>query len=396
MSKSTNIELITLDMKGAIVLDNGMMKIPATLSRVGVFNYISPDGSVRKELRTADEVFDPESMSSFELVPFVNDHPYAEGGAVTVDNAKRLTVGTVGGIHRSGDCLNGTVLISDSNTIADVKGGKTALSCGYFNGREEKAGIYTDSAGRQHQYTHVQHKIRGNHVALVDVGRAGPEARLRLDSADAAVLVTDEAAQTNKEQTMKTLTLDSIPCEMSEASAAVVSKVIGDRDAKIVAHEATIRSNEAALAQAKTNADKLQATLDSKTADLKDAQDPAKFQAAVASRVTMESGARKVLGDTADLSKMNARQIKVAIVGKLKPSLNCDGKSDDYVDGLYDDAMTTANAGNVASQVVTAQIASGAAKIVETKVTTDAADLDLCKKLQIEAGTSKPWSPNQK
>lgn len=395
MSKSTNIELITLDMKGAIVLDNGMMKIPATLSRVGVFNYISPDGSVRKELRTAAEVFDPESMASFELVPFVNDHPYAEGGAVTVDNAKRLTVGTVGGIHRSGDCLNGTVLISDSDTISDVKGGKTALSCGYFNGREEKAGVYTDSAGRQHQYTHVQHKIRGNHVALVDVGRAGPEARLRLDSADAAVLVTDEAAQTNKEQTMKTLTLDSIPCEMSEASAAVVSKVLGDRDAKIVAHEATIRSNEAALAQAKSNAEKLQATLDSKTADLKDAQDPAKFQAAVASRVSMESGARKVLGDAADLSKMNARQIKVAIVGKLKPSLNCDGKSDDYVDGLYDDAMSTANAGNVASQVVTAQIASGAAKVVETKVTTDAVE-DPFKKLVAEAGASKPWSPNQK
>lgn len=395
MNKATNIELITLDMKGAIVLDNGMMKIPATLSRVGVFNYISPDGKVRKELRTADEVFDPESMASFELVPFVNDHPYAEGGAVTVDNAKRLTVGTVGGIHRSGDCLNGTVLISDSDTIADVKGGKTALSCGYYNGREEKAGIYTDTAGRQHQYTHVQHKIRGNHVALVDVGRAGPEARLRLDSADAAVLVTDEMAQTNKEQTMKTLTLDSIPCDMPEASAAVVSKVLGDRDAKIVAHEATIRSNEAALALAKSSTDKLQATLDSKIADLATATDPAKFQAAVAARVTMESGARKVLGETADLSKMNARQIKVAIVGKLKPSLNCDGKSDDYVDGLYDDAMSTANAGNVASQVVAAQMASGQAKVVETKVTTDAVE-DPLKKLIHEAGASKPWSPNQK
>lgn len=395
MEKSTNIELITLDTKGAIVLDNGMMKIPATLSRAGVFTYMSPDGSVRKELRTPEEVFDAESMASFELTPFVNEHPYKEGGAVTVENARRLTVGTVGSIHRNGMCLDGTVMISDGDTIKDVQAGKTQLSCGYFNKREQRAGIYTDENGIQHPYTHVQSKIRGNHVALVQVGRAGPEARLRLDSEDASVLVTDETIQTPKEQKMKTLTLDSLQAEMPEASALIVTKVIGDRDAKIVAQDATIQAQTASLAQLKTASDKLQATLDSKAADLAAATDPSKFQAAVAARVAMESGARKVLGETADLSKMNARQIKVAIVGKLKPSLTCDGKSDDYVDGLYDDAMSIANTGNVASQVVAAQIASGAAKIVETKVTTDAVD-DPFKKMMEEASTSKPWKPNQK
>lgn len=395
MDKSTNIELVTLDMKGAVTLDNGMMKIPATLSRVGVFNYMSPDGTIRKELRTPEEVFDPESMSSFELVPFVNEHPYAEGGVVDSENAKRLTVGTVGSIRRNGMCLDGIVMISDAETIKDVKNGKTALSLGYFNGREEKAGVWSDETGKQHTYTHVQHRIRGNHCALVQVGRAGPEARLRLDSADAAVLVTDEVvAQTQKETNMKTLTLDSIPCEMSEASAAVVSKVIGDRDAKIVALTSTVASNEAALKDAKTNADKLQATLDSAQADLKAATDPMKIEALVNARVDLVTNARKILGD-ADLSKMNARQVKVAVVGKLKPSLNCDGKSDDYVNALFDDAMTGAKDGNAASQVVTAQINSGEAKVEQTKVTTDAID-DPFKKMMNEANTSKPWAPAQK
>jgi hypothetical protein len=395
MNKSTNIEMITLDMKGAIVLDNGMMKIPATLTRVGVFNYMTPDGNVRKDFRPPEEVFDADSMASFELVPFVNNHPYAEGGAVTAENARRLTVGTVGGIHRNGDRLDGTVLISDADTIADVKAGKTALSCGYFNAREEKAGIFTDVHGVQHQYTHVQHKIRGNHVALVDVGRAGPEARLRLDSADAAVLVTDDQIQTTKEtKIMKTLTLDSIPCEMSEASAAVVTKAIGDRDAKIVALQSTSDTHKDSLAAAMTKIDKMQATLDSAQADLKVAQDPARIQAMVASRVSLESSARKVLGD-ADLGKMTERQVKVAVVSKLKPSLNCDGKSDDYVTALYDDAMGSAKAGNVASEVVTAEIASGKAKVVETKVTTDAVE-DPFQKMMTEARASKPWSPNQK
>lgn len=392
MEKSTNLELITLDTKGAIYLDNGMMKVPATLTRVGVFKYTSPDGTVRKELRTEQEVFDPESMASFELVPFVNDHPYAEGGAVTAENAKRLTVGTVGGIHRNGKRLDATVMISDAATIADIKSGKTALSCGYHNAREEKSGVFTDDSGNQQTYTHVQRRIRGNHVALVQVGRAGPEARLRLDSADAAVLVTDETVQNEKEHTMEKITLDSMIAEMPEAAATIVKKVVGDRDAKLAAQSATIVGLEAQVTAAKSGTDKLQATLDSARADLAAATDPVKFNAAVSARVSMESGARKVLGESADLSKLNARQIKVAIVSKLKPSLNCDGKTDDYVDALYDDAMTAAGTGNVASQVVAAQLAAGQARVIETKTTTDAVD-DPFTKMMAEAATSKPWKP---
>lgn len=396
MNKSTNIEVITLDMKGAVTLDNGMMKIPATLSRAGVFNYMNPDGSMRKDLRLPEEVFDAESMASFELVPFVNNHPYAEGGVVDSVNAKRLTVGTVGSIRRNGLNLDGVVMISDAETIADVRAGKTALSLGYFNQREEKAGVWTDDTGKQHQYTHVQRRIRGNHCALVDVARAGPQARLILDSADASILVTDEVAQLKKEtKIMKTLTLDSLQAEMPEAAATIVTKVIGDRDAKIVAQDAKINELTASNMALKSNTDKMQATLDSAQADLKAAQDPARVQALVASRVSLETGARKILGD-ADLGKMTERQVKVAVVNKLKPSLNCDGKSDDYVAALYDDAMAGSKAGNVASEVVTAQIAAGQAKVVETKVTTDSAIEDPFKKMMSETSTSKKWEPNQK
>lgn len=393
MNKSTNIELISLDTKGAVVLDNGMMKIPATLSRAGVFFYMNADGTTRRDFRPPEEVFDQESMQSFELVPFVNNHPYAEGGVVDSENARRLTVGTVGSIRRNGMNLDGVVMISDADTIKDVKNGKTALSLGYFNQREEKSGIWTDETGKQYPYTHVQHRIRGNHCALVDVARAGPQARLILDSADASILVTDEVAQTHKEQTMKTLTLDSIPCEMSEASAAVVSKVIGDRDAKIVALTATNASNEAALKDAQSKLDKMQATLDSAQADLKVATDQTKFQAAVTARVGLETSARKILGDT-DLSKMNERQVKVAVVGKLAPSLNCDGKSDDYVNAAYEIHTANAQKGNAASEVVAAEIKDGKAKVVETKVTADSID-DPFKKMMNEAGASKKWEPNK-
>lgn len=397
MKTSTTFEKITLDMKGATFLPNGMMKVPATLTRAGVFPYMKPDGSRRLELRTPEEVFAEDSVSTFENVPLTNDHPYAEGGAVTAENARRVTVGTISNVHRSGMSLDAIVTVYDADTIADVKNGKIALSCGYFNEREEKSGIYLDEKGNSQSYTHVQHAIRGNHVALVQVGRAGPEARLRLDSTnDCSFLVTDEIDnKTEKEVIMKTITLDSLPAEMPEASAAIVTKAIGDRDAKIIAHEASIRSHETSLKDAQAKLDKQQATLDSLQGDLKAATDPAKFQAAVAARVSLEAGARKILGESTDLSKMNERQVKVAVVAKLAPAINCDSKSDDYVNAAFE--LQTANVAgkNVATEVVTQQMQNGQAKTVTT-VVTDGADETPFQKMMREQTNSQPtWPPKK-
>lgn len=397
MAKSTNIERITLDFKGAIVLDNGMVKVPATLTRAGVFPYMQPDGVRRLDLRPESEVFDADSMASFENVPLTNDHPYHEGGAVTAENAKRVTVGTVSGVHRNGMKLDATVTIYDQDTIDAVRAGKQQLSCGYFNKREVRAGFYPTADGSKTPYTHVQSGIRGNHVAIVQVGRAGPEARLLLDAEDAAVLVTDETALTENEKEttqMKTITLDSLPAEMPEASAAIVQKAIGDRDAKILAHESTIRGLESDAKTAKADHDKLQGTFDSVEGKLKEALDPAKLQAAVTERVSLESGARKILGDKTDLSKLTPRQVKIAVIGKLAPQINCDSKSDDYVDAAYEINTVSASKTNSATAVVAAELANGKAKV---EVTKDAApEEDPFEKCKREGNASKPWEFAQK
>lgn len=394
MKNNLTFEAITLDMQGAVALDNGFLRVPATLTRTGVFPYLLVNGQRRLELRTPEDVFAPDSIQSFEGTTLVNNHPYEEGGVVNSKNFKKLTIGNVSNVHRNGNWLDGLITISDADAIADVLAGKTQLSCGYFKALEEKQGIFTDDSGNQHPYTHVQHGIRGNHVALVDVARAGPEARLRLDAdQDTSILVTDEMAnlETVKEVTpMKTLTLDSLPAEMPEASAAIVTKVLGDRDAKITAQAATIMELETIAKTSKTSLDKLQASFDSAESKLKEATDPAKFNAAVTARVSLESGARKILGEATDLSKLDARQIKVAVVGKLAPALTCDGKSDDYVDAAYEIHTTSAKAGNAASAVVTAQLKNGDTKVVAT-VATDAVEETPFEKMQREATTSKPW-----
>lgn len=56
-------------------------------------------------------------------------------------------------------------------------------------------------------YDVIQRNIRGNHVALVDKGRAGETACLRMDSAD-AFQIEDEVHQDRDPSTIQTLIFD--------------------------------------------------------------------------------------------------------------------------------------------------------------------------------------------
>jgi hypothetical protein len=62
----------------------------------------------------------------------------------------------------------------DKATIADVEGGKRELSNGYASLIDFTPG---ETVNGQH-YDAVQRQIRGNHVAVVDKGRAGPMCRI--------------------------------------------------------------------------------------------------------------------------------------------------------------------------------------------------------------------------
>src|SRR5690606_27126345 len=88
--------------------------------------------------------------------------------------------------------VDADMLITHADTIADIDKGKRELSCGYSCDLEHVPGEWIDPrTGVAHRYDAIQRNIRGNHVAVVSKGRAGPEARVRLDSAEAGVLVSD-------------------------------------------------------------------------------------------------------------------------------------------------------------------------------------------------------------
>lgn len=126
------------------------------------------DGLV-KIIRDADEVFRPETLASFEGKPVTIDHP---DGVVTPRNWRQLTVGTVQNVRRGDgiqdDLLLADLLITDQRGIEAVRGGLREVSCGY------DAEYVQDGPG-----IGKQKDIIGNHVALVERGRAGPRCSIQ-------------------------------------------------------------------------------------------------------------------------------------------------------------------------------------------------------------------------
>ena len=111
------------------VTTQGFLKTSAFLTRTGVFVYRRPDGTIKRELRHPDDVFDSESLRSLQMAPLTDDHPKE---FVTPANVKSLSIGWVNeGIEKKGDMVSATVVVADKNAIEKTDKGKVELSCGY-------------------------------------------------------------------------------------------------------------------------------------------------------------------------------------------------------------------------------------------------------------------------
>jgi hypothetical protein len=113
--------------------------------------------------RDESEVFRPETIASFEGKPITITHPTQ---FVDPENWKDLSEGVVQNVRRgAGDLLDSLIadlLICGKDAINLVKNGLREVSCGYEADYEQTE----DGKGKQFN-------IIGNHLALVDQGRAG-------------------------------------------------------------------------------------------------------------------------------------------------------------------------------------------------------------------------------
>lgn len=313
-------------------LPNGFVRAEGYLTRTGIFVYRDAKGNTVRELRTPDEVLHPEALASFALVPVTNDHPPE---LLTADNAKQYTVGSVSeSVVADGDKVRAALMITDAEAIEALDTGRSELSCGYT------ADVVTESGVWEGQpYDAVQRNIRGNHVALVDAGRAGPTCSIRMDATDVA-----------QEIAMEDVVIEvggakySVPAEM----AGELVKMLESKGLKPAMADAEKPSEEMAAvkADAQRKIDALQAKLDG-------------LQSAASAKSLRETIAREVRDDIAvtelakrvdaDVSESDSTESKRRkIVAKLDPSIKLDGKSPEYVGGLLD-ALVLARGEQVAA-----------------------------------------------
>lgn len=129
----------------------------------GIYNVQRPEA----------EVFDRAAVASFEGKPVCDEHPEED---VTPDNYGRYMKGVCRDVRRGdGDlsnCLVADLVIYDADLINKIEAGKREISCGYDC-------LWNPTSDSSYD----QLEIRGNHVAVVDRGRAGHKVAIR-DAAD--------------------------------------------------------------------------------------------------------------------------------------------------------------------------------------------------------------------
>lgn len=268
-------------------LDSGVLQAPALLTRAGVFEYRTRDGKIRRELRPPEEVFHPDSLASFASAPVTEDaqgagagHP--REGFASPSNLARVAVGIVLDTpRRDGDHVAATLAILNPETIKRIDAGKAFLSCGYSADTDETPGEHPTFG----KYDAIQRNIRGNHVAIVTEGRAGPSARLYLDSADGVAVALDlsgdpQSAETVKQDsaegaTVEKFTIDGIEITTSKEGAEKLQALRAAEGEKLQAAVKRADATDAELAEVKARAEKAEKAL----ADIKAAED-AKVKAA--------------------------------------------------------------------------------------------------------------------
>ena len=130
----------------------------------GIYNVQRPEA----------EVFDRAAVASFEGKPVCDEHPEED---VTPDNYGRYMKGVCRDVRRGdGDlsnCLVADLVIYDADLINKIEAGKREISCGYDC-------LWNPTSDSSYD----QLEIRGNHVAVVDKGRAGHKVAIRDTAVD--------------------------------------------------------------------------------------------------------------------------------------------------------------------------------------------------------------------
>ncbi|WP_272665951.1 DUF2213 domain-containing protein [Providencia sp. PROV174] len=207
--------------------NNGWLEVTDNpISKVGVFDYLGaeigapePD-KIYRVLRPPEELASEATINSFKLTPFIIEHEMLGKHATPAE--KKGIQGVIGeNVYFDPPYLRANIKIFSDVALSNIDSGKIDLSPGYRSKYEFTSSIYEG----QH-YDAIQRHLRGNHLALVDEGRTGPDVAVQ----DHLVITIDtkELIRMNEEENKEKQTADegAFTAEQVTALKSIIAEVI--------------------------------------------------------------------------------------------------------------------------------------------------------------------------
>ncbi|MGV1787362.1 MULTISPECIES: DUF2213 domain-containing protein [Agrobacterium] len=290
-----------------------------------------PEMQIVRVYRPPEEVFADASLQSFTHAPVTMNHP---DEAVTADNWKELAVGEVStAAKKDGEWVHLPLILKDAKAISAVEDGKRELSAGYTCELVWGDGVTPDGQ----QFNATQTNIKINHLAIVDRARAGSQARIG-DGASwgAAPFTPDHNPKKETIMTLKTVTVDGIPVEVTDQGAVVIGTLqtrLADANAKAEKAEA---AHIAAIAAKDAEHAKEMAAKDAKIEDLeKKVVSDAELDKRIQARGDLVSVAKTIAKEVKTEGLSDAAIRKAVVVAKIGDAAVA-GKTDAYIDARFD------------------------------------------------------------
>lgn len=329
----------------------GFLRVPAYVTRTGVFTYKTGEGKTIREYRPASEVFSKESMDSLAGAPVTLKHPPQ---MLSPKNVKKYQVGyAIEKAKQDGDKISIALVVADEDAINAIEeSGLREVSCGYYADSVPESGVFDGQA-----YDFIQKNIRYNHIAIVEKGRAGSDVRIRLDAGDAVmdfdleanpkdeIKKTSDDNKIEEEHKMETITINGKDFQCSpELKAAIIAELNKAKQSEdeLQKTKDSVTSLQTEKADLSKTHEATQAKLDVANEELKKRTDAApddkKIRELAKARMGLEKIATHILPkeQTEKLDTMEDAQIKRAVILVDSPTAQLEGKSDVYIDTRFD------------------------------------------------------------
>lgn len=385
MIRVQRLDSIPLD--GAQFTKEGYLIDRPIVTTTGIFEYKLPDGSIRRELRLPEDVFDKESLASYKGKPVILTHA---GGRIDTRNVSSEHIGTVlSEGYQDGEDVRAEIIIHVPDVVE--RSGLKELSLGYECDFEEKPGEWNGQP-----YDAIQHNIRVNHLAVVHKARAGEKARLNIDGGE-EILKGGKKMEGNKFTPEQEAEFQEFLAWKAAKEGAATPPANADEGEPAANPEKTdeeiieqVKSHQdegepedpvSALARSKEDVNALLGIIDKMKAahDMKEVLDEGTPAASSSSTTepnkkdegnpTGEGGEptavaepkKEMNADSIDavvrtrveiarigdklnmdgLDNMGIRDAKKKIILAVNPSMRLDGKTDAYIDAAYDVAKSS-------------------------------------------------------